>query len=163
MPDPNHACDPRRHSRQCQVLNILIEARDRTVSSWIPIGFAITEPQGELPHSFVFKSTCYFGMHFLGPENDRPRNDFCRPPPLVEQGLFIWIAITLESQKATEITLVRKNINFYNNELQKRVKLWTKTGKLIILPEKVHWMDWTRLQDKLKVRRLAVAWDPGYS
>ena len=39
MPDPSHICDPHHSSQQCRILNPLSEARDRTESSVILVGF----------------------------------------------------------------------------------------------------------------------------
>ena len=44
VPDPSHICDLHHSSGQHQILNLLSEARDRTVSLWILVGFITTEP-----------------------------------------------------------------------------------------------------------------------
>ena len=47
--DPSCVCDLHHRSRQGQILNPLIEAKDRThTSSWILIGFSSPELQWEL-------------------------------------------------------------------------------------------------------------------
>ena len=47
-PDPSHICNLHHSSWQHQILNPLSRARDRTASSWIPVGFVSAEPQREL-------------------------------------------------------------------------------------------------------------------
>ena len=38
-PNPSRVCNLYHSSRQCQILNPLSEAKDQTISSWIPVGF----------------------------------------------------------------------------------------------------------------------------
>ena len=42
--DPSCVCDLHYSSWQCQNFDPLSEAKDRTASSWIPVGFITTEP-----------------------------------------------------------------------------------------------------------------------
>ena len=46
-PDPNHACDSYRISRQCQIPNPQSRAKDQTRVLMV-LGFITAEPQGEL-------------------------------------------------------------------------------------------------------------------
>ena len=43
--DLSHICDLYHSSGQCQILNLLSEARD----GWILVGFVVAEPHWELP------------------------------------------------------------------------------------------------------------------
>ena len=54
MTDLSHICDLNHSSRQLGILNPLIEARDRTRSSWVPAGFVTTEPRWEILLSSLF-------------------------------------------------------------------------------------------------------------
>ena len=61
-PDLSHVCDLHHSSWQHQILNPLSKARDCTESSWILVGFIITEPQQELPQpvfSIVMTIHCF--------------------------------------------------------------------------------------------------------
>ena len=46
--DPSHIFDLHHSSWQFRILNLLSEARDKTASSWILIGFVTAEPWGKL-------------------------------------------------------------------------------------------------------------------
>ena len=48
MPDLSHTCNLHHSSQQCQILNPLMEARDRTATSWFLVGFVSAAPQQEL-------------------------------------------------------------------------------------------------------------------
>ena len=52
-PDPSHIFHLHHSSQQRWILNPLNEARDRTRSSWILVGFVFAAPQWELP-MFIF-------------------------------------------------------------------------------------------------------------
>ena len=54
MWDPSRICD-HRSSQQFRILHPLDEARDRTASSWILVGFVSTVPQRELPTFILIK------------------------------------------------------------------------------------------------------------
>ena len=58
MQDPSCTCDLYHSSRQCQILNLLNKARDRTTSSWILLGFVTAEPRWELLTHNLRASTC---------------------------------------------------------------------------------------------------------
>ena len=48
-PDPSHICNPHHSSRQCQILNPLIEARDRTCNLMIPSRICFHCPTDRTP------------------------------------------------------------------------------------------------------------------
>ena len=61
-PDPSRVWGLHHSSRQHQILNPLSEARDRTETSWFPVGFVSTAPRWELLENFKLhvRITSYF-------------------------------------------------------------------------------------------------------
>ena len=52
--DPSHICDLHHSSQHCQILNPLIEARDRTLVLMDLVRFITAEPRWELQHQYFF-------------------------------------------------------------------------------------------------------------
>ena len=92
MPDPSHVWNLHHSSWQRQIFNPLIEARDRTASSWMLVRFMSAEPWRELQLSIILKvrrtvkwnTTCLSWIHC----ND---DHLCQNPlRTVEIGVTPW-------------------------------------------------------------------------
>ena len=64
IPDPSCVCNQNHSSQQCQILNPMSEARDRTESSWILLRLLTTVPQQRLPSSLLIE----LKMHLAAPK-----------------------------------------------------------------------------------------------
>ena len=57
--DPSGICNLHHSSQQCRILNPLSEARDRTYSSWMLVGFVTDEPRQKLQDSNILTYNSY--------------------------------------------------------------------------------------------------------
>ena len=69
--DLSHICDLHHSSRQRQILNPMIEARDRTWNPMVPSRFVSAAPRRELPQSMKMKLASWRLLPFSSPSSPR--------------------------------------------------------------------------------------------